>query len=207
MRRLARLGLNLFTALLIAAAAGLTLLALHSYHASSRAVFRVVSYVDGVTDWRYTQARIGFGWVGVASIRRVVHQNWFRLPDPTHDLSMFDYEFAEQRGGQPYAYVPGYAAWQGWKYEWGNFQIARPNYGPPEIYRGYSVTVPWWSIVAGLLAMPALRAARWARRRRRARRNCCVACGYDLRGSPGRCPECGTIPAGWAQAPDARVTR
>jgi hypothetical protein len=53
------------------------------------------------------------------------------------------------------------------------------------------VTVPHWFLAMVPWLVPAMRWAYRRPRERRRRRGMCVACGYDLRGTPARCPECG----------------
>jgi hypothetical protein len=60
-----------------------------------------------------------------------------------------------------------------------------------------ALLVPHWLVAAVLAAWPLSRLLSFCRRRRAARRapGLCRGCGYDLRASPDRCPECGTAPA------------
>ena len=68
----------------------------------------------------------------------------------------------------------------------------------------YAVIVIPLAYPAVLLALPPLL---WLlgrlRRRRRARSGLCIACGYDCRATPDRCPECGAVPP----AKDARLPK
>ena len=53
--------------------------------------------------------------------------------------------------------------------------------------------VPYWSLAA-LAATPAILATgAKALRKRRLGSLTCARCGYDLRATPGRCPECGAV--------------
>lgn len=54
------------------------------------------------------------------------------------------------------------------------------------------IVLPLWFVLAGSAILPAVRLRRWLRDRRRLRRGWCAHCGYDLRESRERCPECGT---------------
>jgi hypothetical protein len=58
-----------------------------------------------------------------------------------------------------------------------------------------ALLVPQWAIFLALSIAPAawlyLRLLPLLRRRHRQRHHLCQQCGYDLRGSSGRCPECG----------------
>lgn len=61
---------------------------------------------------------------------------------------------------------------------------------PTSEYRAVVVPVVYPLVLAALL--PCAMLAAWLRRRRRAAKGHCQECGYDLRASPDRCPECGT---------------
>jgi hypothetical protein len=60
--------------------------------------------------------------------------------------------------------------------------------------RGWGVIVPLWLPVL-LLTLPTVATVRSRRRRKaNARAGLCPQCGYDLRATPARCPECGMVP-------------
>jgi hypothetical protein len=61
---------------------------------------------------------------------------------------------------------------------------------------GWVLQLPLWLFAIVFLAGPAYVFSLRMRTRRRARAGRCAACGYDLRASPERCPECGTLTPG-----------
>jgi hypothetical protein len=57
----------------------------------------------------------------------------------------------------------------------------------------WSVAVPFWPLALALALLPLGREVRRRRVRRNNRLGLCPRCGYDLRATPGRCPECGQV--------------
>jgi hypothetical protein len=84
----------------------------------------------------------------------------------------------------PWTRAEGFA---GFRYESGTF-FRHPV---------WLVRIPLWFLRLLTVPLPARAAWRWFRPRRWARDpNSCAACGYDLRATPDKCPECGQVPAG-----------
>jgi hypothetical protein len=71
--------------------------------------------------------------------------------------------------------------------------VSRWSLAPWLILSPYDAwTVPYWALAAGTGVVPAMWLCVGVRRLYRRRRGMCARCGYDLRASTDRCPECGT---------------
>lgn len=74
--------------------------------------------------------------------------------------------------------------------------IYRTGHRPPgKSYRHeksyYLLCLPIWELAGIFASIPAAALVRRLRRQRVVREGCCLTCGYDLRATPLRCPECG----------------
>ncbi len=59
-------------------------------------------------------------------------------------------------------------------------------------FRCSALSVPFWVLFLATTGLPSWWLHRRLMVRRRSRAGLCPACGYDLRATPDRCPECGT---------------
>ena len=93
----------------------------------------------------------------------------------------------------------------GRKWYWAGFAYDPPSPHSPwgsKTWTFTSVAFPLWSVIALASTLPIAWCVQRGRGRRRVGTGLCLACGYDLRASFDKCPECGlAIPADLVRKP------
>jgi hypothetical protein len=183
--------LNILTVLSLVLCVAVCVLWVRSYFvADSRGHLWVVTEVQtfDARQW-YVGETCGVLWL------RTGHMRWMQGSridaDITDELYTLYRQMEEERHVEPYDYFS--SGDQSWVHRRGvSCSLVRPS--PPTTGYWLSFSVPHW-LVAALLAAPSVR---WlyaaARRKRAGTGSLCLRCGYDLRATPERCPECGTEP-------------
>lgn len=96
--------------------------------------------------------------------------------------------------------------WRRLGFAWSSFEHYGydPHVDPPAsagTYRSQELVIPCWFAVLAFALAPSAWLMRALRVRRRIALNLCPSCGYDLRASTVRCPECGMAPGGRGTLP------
>ena len=187
MRRLRRILLNVATGLSLALAIAVVVLWVRSYLVSD-SIYRSRWWIawgqDNESAWWVMDGR---GEVGIGRRRhQVTPVSYFLHERPPED----SWKQARPAEVGATSFEPkGFFGWLGFRY------VDQPNsmaaVATNNYYREWNA--PFWSLLLLCAGMPAVRLG-LARRRRRVRsRGHCAVCGYDLRATPRRCPECGAV--------------
>jgi hypothetical protein len=107
-------------------------------------------------------------------------------------------------GPTDWAFVPAFSGinwWQNAGFDAFDLQL-KPRYNAFALHdwlqprwsgRARSIALPYWAIAVAFCILPGIVLLRFIRHTHRSRVGRCPSCGYDLRATPDRCPECGTI--------------
>jgi len=158
----------------------------------------VVAELEKLTPHDDRVDEVGF-WFGCVSGRiGTLHRRWDTPADWAETVT---------EDGKPLPLPPG----SHWKLTFVrtrpplfSFEDDDPSWGPfhwnshdganfPSLPDFHFVALPCWMLALMAGAWPLGSLTLWLRRRRQRVPGCCVKCGYDLRASPHRCPECGTM--------------
>jgi hypothetical protein len=145
------------------------------------------------------------GLPGLPGKHHLVVVTWFVSAD-AGDVSVARFTRPMVGGREPEDFVPDGEGWH-WKrrppqkqevdgdslLRWVGVSVLIQETGPGKD-TFWSVTAPLWLVAMVSAVLPAAKmTARLCRRWKRCPRGGCSRCGYDLRATPERCPECGRV--------------